>query len=45
MTSIFLDDAQSLLGGGQATIPNLKEDSQGFHMTSKVAVVTSYFLE
>ena len=33
VTSTFWDDTQSLLGGEQATILHLKEDSQGFNMT------------
>ena len=37
MTSTFLDGAQPLLGAGQATIPHMKEDSQGFHMNPKTA--------
>ena len=33
VTSTFWSVTQSLLGGEQATIPHLKEDSQGFRVT------------
>ena len=45
VTSTFWNQSQSFLGGQQAAIPHLKEDIQGFHMSSKTAIVIIDFLE
>ena len=45
VTSTFWDGTQSFLGGEQATIPHLKEETQGFHMNQKTEIVIIDFLE
>ena len=43
--SSFWIVSQSPLGGEQATIPHLKERSQGFHLSPKTTIVVSDFVD